>query len=249
MLGFIPVTASAQERGSWTGFYVGANAGYQWGAGSAGLSLQPDLAWWTAGSPAFAQFHGQYADSPSGPLGGAQLGFNWQSGTIVMGLEADFGWLDTDESTVRTAFIPPPISFTNSGIVRHELDWLATVRARLGLLATQDRSLLVYLTGGLAFGRIKTSHFSINTDLNPDAGFAGSSSDIDVGATVGAGLEWAFREAWTLKAEYLYYDLGDRTVVGTNFNSFSPPGVGADAHYDTQGHVLRVGVNYKLSGL
>lgn len=240
-------SADARAQGKeWTGFYVGANAGYQWGTGSNGLILLPDVAAWTAGSPAFAQFNGRYGETPDGPLGGAQLGFNWRSGTIVMGVEADFDWLDADETTVRTAFIPPPVSFTNSGIVRQELDWLATLRARLGLLVSADQRLLVYLTGGLAFGHIKTSHFSINTDVTPNAGFAGSSSDTEVGGTVGGGLEWKLDSLWSLKAEYLYYDLGEQRVKGSNFNSISPPGFGVDAFYDTQGHIVRVGINYKL---
>lgn len=55
---------------SWTGFYLGANAGYAWGSGDA------------------------YSDAlgidPSGWLGGGQIGFNYQFGNnVVIGAEAD----------------------------------------------------------------------------------------------------------------------------------------------------------------
>ena len=101
--------------------------------------------------------------------------------------------------------------------------------------------------GGLAYGRVSTSHEFKDVALN--SGFVGSSSSTDVGGTVGGGLEWAAHDGWTLKAEYLYYDLGGRTVAGNYFNNPAPPQFGADAHYDTQGHIVRVGVNYRLGGL
>lgn len=243
-LGFCPAVATAQDHKSWTGFYAGAHAGYDWGAGHSSLSLLPDLASWVVGDPAYAQLHGRYDKSPDGFLGGAQLGFNWQSGSIVVGIETDLARLNVSSTSQRQATILGSLVGTS---LKQELDWLGTVRGRIGILPTGSANVLVYLTGGLAYGRVSTSHYFM--DLTQNSGFVGSSSDWDVGGVVGGGVEWALRDGISLKAEYLYYDLGGRTVGAAHFQNPAPPQYGANAHYDTQGHILRVGVNYKLSGL
>jgi outer membrane immunogenic protein len=61
---------------SWTGFYVGANAGYGWSSGD--------------GTIAFGGPSGPTSGYGDGILGGAQLGYNWQLGAFVLGAEADF---------------------------------------------------------------------------------------------------------------------------------------------------------------
>jgi outer membrane immunogenic protein len=247
LLGYAPDVATAQARATWTGFYLGANAGYQWGAGDRSLSLQPDLATWLSDSPDYAQFQSRYGTSPSGFLGGAQLGFNWQAGTVVFGVETDFSWLNAESSTDRSATVTDAVGpFLVRASLRQELDWLGTLRGRIGILPFSDQSVMLYLTGGLAYGRVSTSHEFL--DVAANWGFVGSSSGTDVGGTIGGGLEWAAHSGWSLKAEYLYYDLGERTVAGNHFNNPAPPQFGADARYDTQGHIVRVGVNYRLGG-
>jgi outer membrane immunogenic protein len=236
---------------SWTGFYAGANLGYQWGAGHSSMSLEPSRDAWTALSPAFGFFDGRYGDSPSGFLGGAQLGINWQSGTIVFGVEADIDWLDADETSVRSADVtifPAPVALPTRGTVRQELDWLGTVRGRLGLLVDPRQSLLIYATGGLAFGRVNTAHDFGRVDTPSLVGFGASSSETEFGWTVGAGGELRLDRNWSIKGEYLYYDLGDQSVAGAPVNQ-APNGFGADAHYETSGHIVRFGVNYRVPSL
>jgi outer membrane immunogenic protein len=239
-------SAYSAPASSWAGFYAGANLGYQWGAGHGSMSLKPSLGAWTALSPVFGSFDGRYDDSPSGFLGGAQIGINWQSGTIVFGLEADIDWLDTDQTALRSANVP--LFFPTRATVRQELDWLGTVRGRLGLLVTPDQGLLVYATGGLAFGRVNTSHEFGRVDVQPLVGFGGSSSETEFGWTVGAGAELRLDRHWSIKGEYLYYDLGDQCVTGAPVNQ-PPNRFSADAHYETSGHIVRIGVNYRLPSL
>jgi outer membrane immunogenic protein len=96
---------------------------------------------------------------------------------------------------------------TPLGIPVH-IDYLATARARIGY--AWDRTML-YGTGGLAYSRAA----------------AAGLHDTDTGWAAGAGLEWAYSNSWTLKAEYLYVDLGnnfDASIIklGANyrFNSY-----------------------------
>ncbi|TGV14248.1 outer membrane beta-barrel protein, partial [Mesorhizobium sp. M4B.F.Ca.ET.143.01.1.1] len=71
-----------------------------------------------------------------------------------------------------------------------------------------DRQHIPYFTGGLAYGE---------AEANPDiAGYGGK--DTLVGWTAGAGIEHAFSKNWTLKAEYLFVDLGKVDLA-----DFGPP--------------------------
>jgi outer membrane immunogenic protein len=243
--GFLTGAVQAQDHRPWSGFYAGIHGGYNWGAGDSSISLLPDLATWTAFSPDFAQFHGRYDASPEGFLGGAQLGFNWQSGGLVFGIETDLARLNADGGDGRTALIAA-LSYTAQAQIRQEIDWLGTLRGRIGVMPFDGQNLLLYVTGGLAYGRVETSHYFMN--IGSGAGFAGSSSGWEVGGTIGAGLELAMGGAWTLKAEYLYYDLGDRKVHGEHVNNAAPPEFGTDARFELRGHIARVGVNYQLGG-
>ena len=78
-------------------------------------------------------------------------------------------------------------------------NWLATFRGRIGYAF--DRW-LPYITGGGAYGNVKA------TVSVPAFGLAASSSNNQLGWTVGAGLEYAFLSNWSAKIEYLYVDLG-----------------------------------------
>lgn len=108
---------------SWTGIYVGLNAGYGWGDTSGTLF---------AGAPGNPNI--------GGPLAGGQIGGNYQfANNIVIGIEADYQWADIDGS-----------STTLAGVVRTaEVERFGTVRGRLGF--AWDRW-LAYVTGGYAFG-------------------------------------------------------------------------------------------------
>ena len=145
----------------------------------------------------------------SGGLVGGTLGYNYQMGQVVFGVEGD-----ADGSWIRGS--------TACGVTTCETrnNWLSTVRGRLGY--SIDR-FMPYVTGGAAFGDVKTSI----------AG-TGDSRETKAGWTIGGGLEAAIVGPWTAKLEYLYVDLGD---AGT-----AVPG--ANASFRT--NIVRVGVNYRF---
>jgi outer membrane immunogenic protein len=116
---------------SWTGFYVGANAGYGWTSGSGTLSVG-------AGG-------GPINERSDGFLGGVQAGYNWQTGPVVFGVEADF-----QGSTARGSVTATPGGATLTGTDKQ--DWFGTIRGRLGYAF--DRS-MVYVTGGGLYGDSK----------------------------------------------------------------------------------------------
>ena len=224
---------------NWAGFYVGGNIGYSAG----GAHTDAEFADLTTGiTPAVSKNY-----SPiDGWIGGGQLGFNWQSGPWVAGIEADFqgarqrGRATTFEcigETCNPAIAEFEIDAPVSAIIHHRLDWFGTLRGRLGVAPIPES--LLYLTGGLAVGRIKTSG-TVNGSsltLTEDVATADpipketkskspSSSPIPTppapasvttrprrAGPLGAGIEARLWGNWTGKVEYLYVDFGRVSTV------------------------------------
>ena len=112
------------------------------------------------------------------------------------------------------------------------------------LRATPVERLLVYATGGLAFGHVKSSAVtSFPVPFNVQ--YTGSADETKTGWTVGGGIEWALVGNWTVKAEYLYYDLGDHTVTALPQPIF-PQNFNVLSTFETKGNIVRGGINYKF---
>ncbi len=184
---------------TWTGFYLGLNAGYGWGA-------------FTNGSE-------QLFGKPSGFAGGVTGGFNWQATqNFVLGLEGDW-----DLSGINNKTSLPFFGFNGGG----KLTSLATVRARAGFAA--DRA-LIYLTGGVAMGSV-----SVNVNDWRAVPFFGNNSSFSAGWALGAGIEYAFTDKISGKAEYMFTSLGAKELF-----TFSPDWVNAGLNVSQ----IRAGVNY-----
>src|ERR1700722_3379104 len=127
---------------SWTGWYLGANAGYGVGTQEGNLAISATGIGLNVGAP----FNGL----PGGGFGGGQLGYNYQrSGNIVLGVETDIqGAGITDTRTCLFGCVAG-----NSAIITDKLNWFGTTRARAGL-ATGP--VLTYVTGGAAYGETQT---------------------------------------------------------------------------------------------
>ena len=115
---------------------------------------------------------------------------------------------------------------------------------------------MAFVTGGLAYGKTAASttttafFASPGGNLDCSSNFstctAGSTSTVRTGWTLGAGFESFIARNWTVKAEYLYYDLGHAsyTNVETPANN-SIPAMQSDVHFN--GSIARVGLNYQFN--
>ena len=229
----------------WTGFYVGLNAGGGWGPGDTNAScddptfivdtIVPDCQL----SIATGGLETKYSLKPSGWLGGVQAGYNFQSGNMVTGLEIDIARSSIEGSDTGSGNL-----FNGSPGTRRlsqDLEWLGTIRGRLGFV-TGD--LLVYGTAGLAYGR---SRFQYAADYPTDDAVANSTeTNWNAGWTAGAGAELGFG-AWSLKGEYLYFDLGEEDLSAQLVFSGVPAPVFFQPEFETQGHIARIGLNYHLN--
>ena len=197
-------TIASAEGPQWTGFYVGGTVGSGWGESrfdTAGGTANPfDI---------------------DGTIAGVTIGYGFKVGkSWIAGIEGDVSSGISGSFGPGNLGLPNGAAFICSGPCSTDVDWFATVRARLGY--TLSSALLVYGTAGFAFGEV-------------DSGIAGAPSfkvrDTNTGWTAGAGIEYAFAPSWSMKLEYLHVDLGwtDRPFILKS---------------DTEFDLVRVGVNF-----
>lgn len=231
---------------SWTGWYIGGNAGWVGSANNGIRNTGTDTGGGGLGSfIAAGAIPTSVSSSYSGFIGGGQIGYNWQAGYWVFGLEADIDGISAkSNATVGPVTVPGfvPITTTYS----REIDWLSTFRGRIGVTAAP--SFLLYATGGLAVGEVKIGNALLCPTCAPpsatEAGTANTATNTSAGWTVGAGAEWMFAPHWSLKAEYLYVDLGNHSsaityTYGANVSTLT------STVRDTV-NIARGGINFKF---
>ncbi len=249
---------AAPPAWTWTGFYLGGNAGYGWGRDQGPIILG-------------GGFAPDFNTALNGFIGGGQFGYNWQVSDWVYGLEADFqgsaqrgnanafcrGGTTTSANGLCTqghvgdTINDPALPVTTS--LNEKLEWLGTIRARIG--STITPTLLPYVTGGLAYGQIRVTETvsgvnvigvnGANGATFTPAGGSFSNSTVKFGWTIGAGVESVLWGNWIGRMEYLYVDLGN--VSGSFATSLIAPGgsklvAGYNSHFTD--NIVRVGLSY-----
>jgi outer membrane immunogenic protein len=182
----MPVKAGAAPVFNWSGFYAGINGGYGWTAGDPNNIVLSNTVGVLAATPGL---------EASGWFGGGQVGANWQRGAMVLGIEADIQGTNIKDNFSRVVDGAGDV-FTAS----KKLDYFGTVRGRAGV--AMDR-LLIYATGGLAYGGIH-EQLLVTNPTTPLLSANLNTSSTRTGTAWGGGAEWAFSPAWTLRVEYLY---------------------------------------------
>lgn len=244
----LPVLANEAPALSWSGLYIGGSSGVGVGGNSKSLDLD-GFNYFCPNKPNCSSIAGEITDTgaDSAFIGGAQIGFNYAlTNRWVIGLEADLAAFDFSVS--RT----PASSKADWGadtLVMVEMSWLATVRGRVGYAA--DRW-MIYATGGLALtdGRYRNYDFCDDIQAQCGSGLMDARGETTTGWTVGGGLEMAFTDNWTAKAEYLFMRFDGSLYTGTA--RFPEAGGGVETEdyrfsaspADLQ--LFRIGLNYKL---
>jgi outer membrane immunogenic protein len=163
--------------------------------------------------------------NPNGGVIGGTLGYNWQMGQIVFGAEGDFDYAFTKRSNTY-AFTTGNLAYAGGN--SYETNWITTERLRLGYAV--DRALF-YVTGGYAGMSTRASTFDVNT------GYSNSQDGWRSGGAIGAGVEYAFTNNISAKAEYLWLPMEDKTYwSGTPYQETNKLDV----------NLFRVGLNYKF---
>jgi outer membrane immunogenic protein len=228
---------------TWTGFYAGIHGGY--------IGHQSDATFLGVTGP--GGFGGGGFTGGGGPgtrfnldsdgfMFGGQVGGNVQFGAFVAGIEADISYTDVGGRRSSTPFLTGGGAL-RSTTYRTDMEFFGTVRGRLGFAF--DR-VMIYATGGLAYADLENR---VNTTQTPGTtAFAGRSNDDDLqlGYTVGGGIEFAVTNNLTLKGEYLYYDFDNTNVRAVGVAGGATAADVATVRFSNDGHIGRVGLNFKF---
>jgi outer membrane immunogenic protein len=215
---------AAKATYDWSGAYVGDQVGYGWGRSDAGAS---SFYYYPGGD--FAGSIPGFSFNTAGAIGGVEAGYGWQTNGVYLGIEAD-----ASAAGIKGTYQDDVNKFS----VDSTLQWLATARLRVGLPV--DRVLL-FATGGLAVGGVQGN---LHDFYAGPGTINSSSSSTNVGWTIGGGAAVALSPRWTVKAEYLYADLGSQ-----KYDFVEPSGpvwshIGTSAR--TTASIARVGLDYKF---
>ncbi len=217
---------------SWTGFYLGGQIGYGWGHDSQQVTafdpgfVNPELEIFIP--PTFIA--DSFSNSPQGVIGGAHIGYNLQINQWVAGIEG------TVDGTSISKSVTDPFSGLTAGT---KAPIQGSIRARAGV--AWDRA-LIYVTGGAAFTNITNNYSMFGAGIVPSESISKTRS----GWTVGAGIDYAVTNNWSVRVEYRYSDFGHYT--DTPFVTLVVPPLGASLavqHHLTQNQV-QVGFSYKF---
>jgi outer membrane immunogenic protein len=222
---------------SWYGLFIGIQGGYGF-AGKA-IAYTPNAVY----APLFAAgaVPPGVADDPRGFIGGITYGTNFQFDRLVIGTISDWSFTDIRESGT---YGPVP-GFTTTVTAEQHLKYFSTTRGRAGFLMTDNW--LLYGTGGLASGRLESS--SVFNLVAPGACAGAGNCPFGTrtktlwGWTAGGGIEFA-NGPWSLRAEYLYYDLGTLNYTVTDP---SLPGGVINASNKVSGNLVRGALSYRFN--
>jgi outer membrane immunogenic protein len=239
------VTVAPAAAADWAGLYAGATAGY--GAGSSKASTTTIFSltgYFAASSIAPIAAAGDQKISVHGYALGGEVGYNWRLGSGVLGIEADLGYFGMKGDNEASGTYPCclPTGFTVKSEAR--TDWLLTVRPRYGWASD---NWFYYVTAGLAVTKLE-GKFTF-TDTFASATESGTASKTKAGWVVGGGAEYAMKDPWSLKLEYLYADFGEVSTTSDNFAAFGtiPFPTNVFTHtLDLEVSILRIGLNYRF---
>lgn len=244
LLGALSFSASADgvdnpSNHNWGGFYVGINAGYGLGATTGSqLNHGSDL------DGTFVNGNGNlpanFSLNANGGLAGGQLGYNWQIDRFLLGLETDFQGSDINDTTKQNTSLGG--GFCNSSSLgMHNLNYFGTARMRFGMSPLDN--LLVYVTGGYAYGRTHTeADTAWNLNGNACQGpINGSKNDTLSGWTTGLGGEYLLSDTWSVKAEYLHMGLGNSQVTANIPSNLQTAEI--NYKFNNSFDIFRIGVN------
>lgn len=215
---------------TWNGLYAGINLGGGWQDATSSNVWNPAWAW---GGPGFGPnwgwgggWNGNGGGS-GGVVGGGQIGYNFQfSPWLVAGVETDF-----QGTTIGSGGGNNGWNGWGGGVDTARLNWFGTVRGRLGVTFPSMSSLMIYGTGGFAYGDVQRNFTWSNYSV------------VQTGWTAGAGVEWLFLPNWSAKAEYLYTE-----ISGSQQNFWWNPGFSLNnVNNRTRFHTVRAGLNYHFN--
>jgi outer membrane immunogenic protein len=225
---------------AWTGCYVGGSAGGAWTQkNNTGITFVDGG---SGAGPAVAAgaIPTSYSSSGSSWIGGGQLGCNYQVSSWVFGIETDLAGMKLNAGETIATNVPPFFPLTSS--VSQDTNWIGTTRGRLGWAWD---NILLYGTAGAAYANVSYAYVQNNVAGGGPVAIAAAKSATRTGWTAGGGVEVGFG-AWSVKGEYLFYDLGNHTLDAACTTCTGLSSTVFSAHFRDSGSIARIGLNYRF---
>jgi outer membrane immunogenic protein len=214
-----PPSPPVPQGFSWTGFYIGTNLGGAWAKNN-----------WTD-KLFLTNFNGNNGVF----IGGGQIGGNYQIGSFVIGGEWDFDWAANNNGA--TGVVIPAVGTI---VVTNNNHWITTVAARFGFAT--DHWLFYGKAGGGWVGSNNLAITNVTTGVSLTCGNFANCGNNNGGWLVGAGAEWMFVPNWSVKVEYDYLGLGNRTISIPATAPFLAGDTFSSNNRNVQ--MLKFGINY-----
>jgi outer membrane immunogenic protein len=251
----MPIKAPVVATNTWTGFYLGIDAG-------GGRLNSADRFTQTGDGNNPGCINGcfdpvVFANAPHwGASGGIFGGYNWQlDPSWVVGVEADWSkeTLSNSPGQLFLTFNGLPIGPCNPmgvGVCHgltmgNNLNWTATARARLGYTMG---SIMAYVTGGGTMISQELSGQVAGAAFNTFS-ISTSSNRVNSGWVAGGGLEIMATANWLVRLEYLHYVVNSGTTTTVACTTCLPGFLAGNGNF-TWGNanldVIRGGLSYKF---
>jgi len=177
---------SAVPASNWTGYYLGAQGGYGWDSKTTftGPDVDQELA---------------TGVRPAGIFGGLSADALWQLSGFVVGVGTEINYANIADNSA----VAPASSLTSA------IDYWGSLHVRAGL--PLGSALLVYGTGGFAYGGVEARAVGANTIL--------SDAELRAGWMAGGGAALKLSPGWIATAEYNHVDLGSIDISGKSGSS------------------------------
>ncbi len=210
---------------SWSGFYVGLQAGGNWG--------DADLDYYFNGSSSLSGYTRNL--DPNGFAGGIYAGYNWLiDGNWLFGVEGDWNYLSGDDTGDWLNSSGNPVTPNWTQTIENE--WDASLRLRIGKVIDD---FMPYFTAGAAWARV-TTRLDCDT-CSPQHHYSGHATLS--GWTIGAGVEYKISDNMNVRLQYRYSDYGDDSVryhADDGSNSY------ADIKVHYKASMVQVGFSYRF---
>ncbi len=245
-----PVFATTWQ-GPYLGAYVGSGFGTQHLSTSTGTVT--DTSYFAATTDINAvNSSGSSTQNPSSAIVGFQAGQDWAVKKSILGIVLDYVVAPINSSHTMNNVTYPDGSNAYSVYTSMTMKWLSTLRGRLGYQTTLHYPALLYLTGGLALAQLK-----VNTSFSDNTSYAGmggnSTSQNQIGWTLGAGIELASLHHFSVMLQYLYVSLPSMTTTSSLSNTaggFGIPPQSLTSPFVTKGqtytNLVTIGLNYRF---
>jgi len=173
-------------------------------------------------------------------VAGLVFGYNWQQGPMVFGVETDFQGMGLKNTINPTlVYTGPPTFTTDFATASSTIDRYGTLRGRIG---TTFGSVLLYVTGGLAYGLVDLNSTFQAFGLTTTA----SNTQTRVGGVVGAGAEYLIKPNWMLTFQYQYVDLG-RVSVASSASGAGPAFISQSATTRADFQTAMIGLSFRFA--